>query len=159
MTREEQVTLICKNLEEGIPLAETCRLDGMPARRTVYDWLADDEAFAARFARAREIGFDAIAEQCLEIADDRSQDVKIVGGEDNEREAFNSEFAARSKIRIETRLKLLAKWDPKRYGERQQVEHTGDAFKGATVEDMKRELAALVSDPAVRAVMKDEPDA
>ncbi|HXD37446.1 MAG TPA: hypothetical protein VN624_12375, partial [Rhodanobacter sp.] len=29
------------------------------------------------------------------------------------------------KLRIDTRLKLLAKWDPKRYGDKQQLEHSG----------------------------------
>ena len=26
------------------------------------------------------------------------------------------------------RLKLLAKWDPKRYGDKQEIEHTGNLF-------------------------------
>lgn len=29
------------------------------------------------------------------------------------------------KNRAEQRLKLLAKWSPKRYGDRQQIEHSG----------------------------------
>jgi hypothetical protein len=38
---------------------------------------------------------------------------------------LNAEHVQRSKLRIETRLKLLAKWSPKKYGERVQV--AGDA--------------------------------
>ena len=34
---------------------------------------------------------------------------------------MNAEFVARSRLRVDTRLKLLAKWDPKRYGERSEV--------------------------------------
>jgi hypothetical protein len=38
---------------------------------------------------------------------------------------LNAEHVQRSKLRIETRLKLLAKWNPKKYGERVAV--AGDA--------------------------------
>lgn len=115
---------ICTDLSQGIPLAETCRRLGI-GRTTVYDWRREDEAFAERIARAREVGFDAIADDCLAIADDKSRDVKLVGREGEEYEVCNTEFVQRAKLRIETRLKLLAKWDPKRYGDRQEVEHTG----------------------------------
>jgi hypothetical protein len=32
--------------------------------------------------------------------------------------AGDSEWISRSRLRVETRLKLLAKWDPKRYGDK-----------------------------------------
>ena len=118
---QEKADLICAKLSEGIPLAEICRGEEMPAVRTVSDWKVDRPEFAAAFARAREDGFDAIAAECLRIADDTSGDTKIVGNDDYEREAANTEWIARSKLRVETRLKLLAKWDPKRYGERLAV--------------------------------------
>ena len=37
----------------------------------------------------------------------------------------NTEWISRSKLRVETRLKLLAKWDPKRYGDKITQEHVG----------------------------------
>jgi hypothetical protein len=81
--------------------------------------------FAADIARAREVGFDAIALEALAIADASEHDTKVVGrGEDFEREVPNHEWISRSKLRVETRLKLLAKWDPKRYGDKIQQEHT-----------------------------------
>jgi hypothetical protein len=113
---EKDASEIVARLSKGEPLAVICRDDGLPAYRTVYDWMEANAPFAANIARAREEGFDAIAIECLEIADDKSQDVKIVG--EDEREVCNTEFVQRAKLRIETRLKLLAKWDPKRYGEK-----------------------------------------
>ncbi|WP_152663975.1 terminase small subunit protein [Sphingomonas sp. SRS2] len=113
---------IISGLSEGKPLAEICR-DKDIGRSTVYDWQIADPDLAGRIARAREIGFDAIADACLEIADDSSLDVKIVG--EDEREVCNTEFVQRAKLRIETRLKLLAKWDPKRYGDKIEHEHKG----------------------------------
>ncbi len=126
---------ICEQLGQGIPLAEICRGEGMPAVRTVSDWKEAHKDFAAAFARAREEGFDAIASQCLEIADDARNDfVEKKAAEGDEAAigamAFDSEHVQRSKLRIETRLKLLAKWDPKRYGEKMVVAGDPDAPLG-----------------------------
>lgn len=111
---------ICKRLSKGEPLAVICRDEHMPGLRTVSDWRAVNADFAAAIAGAREDGFDQIAADCLAIADETAHDTII--GESGERP--NTEWITRSKLRIETRLKLLAKWDPKRYGDKMQ--HTGD---------------------------------
>ncbi len=104
---------ICERLAKGEPLAQICKDDNMPAVRTVSDWKTAHAAFSADFARAREEGFDQIAAECLDIADETSNDT--VYGESGAR--ANTEWISRSKLRIETRLKLLARWDPKRYGD------------------------------------------
>lgn len=122
----EVIERIMEGLSNGTPLRELCRQDGMPAWRTVYDWLEADKALAARFAHARDLGFDAIAEEALEIADDGTNDWMARRRQDGTVEdVVNAEHIARSKLRIETRLKLLAKWSPKKYGDKQQLEHTG----------------------------------
>lgn len=125
MFTQEIADRICERIGEGEPLRVICRDEGMPAWRTVYHWIEENEDFKARIARARTRGFDAIAEECLAIADDTDHDTVMVGHDDNLREAANTEWISRSKLRVETRLKLLAKWDPKRYGEKITQEHTG----------------------------------
>lgn len=112
---------ICERLGEGEPLRQICRDERMPHWTTVYDWKATDEAFSLRIAHAREAGFDAIAADCLNIADETTFDT--ISTENGDR--ANTEWISRSKLRIETRLKLLAKWDPKRYGDKVTNEHTG----------------------------------
>ena len=121
-------TKICEQLSEGISLREICRQEGMPPWQTVYSWMERDASLVEAIARAREIGYDALAEECLKIADDGTND--YVEGERGPQ--LNSEHIQRSKLRIETRLKLLAKWSPKRYGERVQV--AGDADNPVKVE-------------------------
>lgn len=117
---------IIEQLSDGVPLRVICRQEGMPAWRTVYDWIAKDEDLAAHIARARELGYDAIAEECLDIADDGSNDyVEKERDDGSTYEALNSEHIQRSKLRIETRLKLLAKWNPKKYGERLDLGNAG----------------------------------
>ena len=109
---------LAHGIAEGVPLQQLCREPGMPAWRTVYDWMDEDEAFGARIARAREAGADAIAAQSLEIVDDepeRGPDGKVDPG-----------WVAHQKLRAEHRLKLLAKWSPKRYGDRIETAVTGN---------------------------------
>ena len=126
-------TRIIEGLCDGVPLRELCRQDGMPNWRTVYDWISADEELAARIAHARDLGFDAIAEDILDIADDGTNDwVERKRKDGSVDTVMDSEHVQRSKLRIETRLKLLAKWAPKKYGDKQQVEvgnKDGEALK------------------------------
>lgn len=111
---------IVERLSEGIPLWEICRDDHMPAWRTIYDWMERDAELSAWIARARELGQDAIAEDCLRIIDQEPTKVISEGGI-----RYDSAFVQWQKNRVEQRLKLLAKWNPKRYGDRVQL--AGDA--------------------------------
>ena len=130
---------ICDRLSKGEPLAVICRDKGMPPVRTVSQWKEDHRDFAADFARARDEGYDAIAAECLGIADDARNDFmeKLVGtggdGEPIKAVQYDAEHVQRSKLRIETRLKLLAKWDPRRYGEKMTAELTGKDGKDLPV--------------------------
>ena len=125
---------MCEQLSEGIPLRQICRQEGFPAWRTVYDWTAKDANLATAIARARDLGYDALAEECLDIADNATNDWmerhdaqgKSVGWQ------VNGDHIQRSKLRIETRLKLLAKFNPKKYGDK--VEVSGDPDKPMTVD-------------------------
>ncbi len=110
----EDAKFICEQLSEGVPLAHICRDENMPAVRTVSDWKVAHPEFAAAFARAREEGFDHIAAECLEIADETENDTVFTEHGDRP----NAEWISRSRLRVETRLKLLAKWDPRRYGDK-----------------------------------------
>lgn len=108
---------ICARLEQGIDLEQICRDEKMPARRTVHDWANGETKsipaeFSAVIARARTIGHDTIASNCRRTAK----------GD----EGFSSGDVQRDKLIIETDLKLLAKWSPKKYGDRIDHEHTGN---------------------------------
>jgi hypothetical protein len=106
---------ICERLSKGEPLAAICRDDAKPHPTTFRRWCEADETLAIAYACAREDGFDAIALEALEIADETSHDTRK--GKDGD-EQPNTEWITRSRLRVDTRLKLLAKWDPKRYGDK-----------------------------------------
>lgn len=90
----------------------------MPGARTVYDWMDNRQDVSAVIARARDVGEDMIALDCLHIADDNGNDRRELPGG---RTVTDSDVVQRAKLRIDTRLKLLAKWNPKRWGERLDV--------------------------------------
>jgi len=128
--RDEMVPAICSRLATGKePMTVICRDLDIPVR-TVNDWRKQDAEIAAQFDEARDMGYDAIAADCLDIADDGSRDYMTTA---DGREVPDHDHISRSKLRIETRLKLLAKWDPKRYGDKQQLEHSGSLSLEALV--------------------------
>ncbi len=103
--RHELVDEICARLTAGEPLAQIHRDSKMPTPSVLWDWCKADQAIEDEIARARESGADAIAVDALDISDNLSGDVQ------------------RDKLRVDTRLRLLAKWNPKRYGESTQLKH------------------------------------
>jgi hypothetical protein len=120
----EIATKIVEQLSEGIPLREICRQEGMPAWRTIYDWMYQDDVagaasvgLSAAIARAREIGQDAIAEEIYREM--------MLEPEREERGRIDPGYVQLIKARADIKLKLLAKWNPKKYGDR--VTMAGDA--------------------------------
>ena len=100
-------------ISEGNTLKDFCRQDGMPNYRTIYDWQDEDEHFATSIAHARVIGHDSIAEECTTLAD--TEPLAVFDEAGNKR--YDPGSISWRKMQIETRLKLLAKWNPKKYGD------------------------------------------
>lgn len=117
---QETVDKICELLSEGVPLREICRMDGMPAWRNIYFWMAKDENLSAHIARAREVGYDQMAEECLHIADNPKWGQEQTMSDDGTTTSIKDMLGHR-KLQIETRLKLLAKWNPKKYGDKLDI--------------------------------------
>ena len=117
----EVVERILDGLSKGRTLTSICDDENMPHVQAFYDWKEKDEELSIRFARAREKGYDAIADECLRIADFSALDTLI--NEKTGNPCLDSEWVARSRLRVETRLKLLAKWSPKKYGDKIEVDN------------------------------------
>lgn len=127
--RDEIIDWIC----EGKTLREYCRQPGKPSFKLVYLWLekeADGEdSFATRFARARQIQEQVLLEQCFEIAEDGSNDWMERLGKDEQPLGWmlNKEHVQRSKLRIHTRLELLKRMNPARWGDRVAIDSKSEA--------------------------------
>jgi hypothetical protein len=119
---------IVERLCNGEPLRQICRDDHMPSWRSVYNWIKEKEEFASRIAHARDLGYDAIAEDCLSIADNQEEGTKTVT-DHNGTKIETPDMIAHRKLKIETRLKLLSKWNPKKYGDRINTDLTSNGEK------------------------------
>lgn len=113
---EDKANAICEWISQGKTLRQWCR-DNKIHYSTVYLWMHKDPSFAQRFARARDIGADCIADEALEIANSTVEGVSIKKT-DRGIEETREDMLGHRKLQIETRLKLLAKWNPKKYGEK-----------------------------------------
>jgi hypothetical protein len=108
------VELICARLVDGESLREICRDEAMPARSTIFRWLAVHEDFRVNYAHAREMQADAWADEIVAIADDAFGDWMERGG----RHVVNAERIQRSRLRVDARKWLMGKAAPKKYGEK-----------------------------------------
>ena len=126
LCKPEVVAEICERLSAGEPLATMCREQAhLPAWRTVYDWMDADPEIAAAIARAREAGEEVIGADCLRIADTPVEGEERTIKPDGSVEVKRGDMLGHRKLQVDTRLKLLAKWNPRRWGDKIQQEVTG----------------------------------
>lgn len=127
---EELADEIIARLSSGETLHAICRSDDrFPAPSAISDnWCDSIPRWRERYARARNLGLDYIAEDALRIADDLTEDP-------------NSR-----RIRVDTRKWLLSKLRPDKYGDRVAIEHS----VGESIADiLRKRRAAIVSDAQV----------
>jgi transposase-like protein len=111
---------ILDQLSDGRALAEVCRDPGMPSHPTVRQWEKDNrEGFGPRYRTARQIGYDTMADEILEIADDSRRDWTARRKPDGRIEhVINDENICRARLRINARRWRLSKALPRQYGKR-----------------------------------------
>jgi hypothetical protein len=107
-----------------------------------------NEELSAAIARAREVGYDKMAEEVLEIADNvKWGQVQIM--DDKGTTIRTEDMLGHRKLQIETRLKLLAKWNPKKYGDRTVL--AGDAQMPVVVQsEATEELKEILKNLELR---------
>ena len=96
---------ICGLLAEGNTLSSICREQpDLPSERTIRRWALEPEhPFSPQYARAREIGYHKMADDLLDIADNKETEPGQV---------------ARDRLRTDKRQWLLSKALPKVYGDK-----------------------------------------
>lgn len=131
----QAVETILAAVSEGTPLAQIVRELGI-GLTTWYDWTYADAALAERFARARETGEEVIAADILRIIDEPPPSTQSG--------ATDSGHVQWAKNRAELRLKLLAKWNPKKWGDKVAI--GGAADLPAVKQETALDVSALPSD-------------
>jgi len=99
----EHIEAACTMMSEGKSLRAACKELGINESSVRYHLNKDGDAFT-HSARARELGCDALADECLEIADDKTID------------------PADKRIMVDTRIRLIGKWS-QRYSDKLMVQN------------------------------------
>ena len=113
-------------------MAAICRMDGMPSYVTVWNWEQSDPEFLNLSLSARERGTHYMADDCLRISDDLDLDPR------------------HKHIMVDTRLRLIGKWNRKIYGDKQTTELVGpngsDLFKALDDDALEAKIAAAIAE-------------
>lgn len=122
---EEVGEFICETIAVNPkPLWDLCREHELfPADPcTINRWRWKHPEFGEKFNKAKEFQAQILAEEIIEISDDKSQDwIENKKGQ----MVFNVEHVKRSQLRIDARKYVAGKLARRHYGERMAIEHTG----------------------------------
>ena len=133
---QELAQTILSRLESGEGLKKICQAPGMPDAATVRGWALDDrEGFYLPYTRSRQVGFENMAEEIIEISD------RDPGSTDNG--GTDSGAVQWQRLRVDTRKWLLAKVLPKIYGDNKHVEVSGTLKHDGNKEELIAELRTL----------------
>lgn len=127
---------ICEALSQGKSLRKAAEAEDM-SHATVLLWVKENQAFSDQYARAREIGYQLLADELVEIADDGSNDSYV---DDDGKVRTDAEVVARSRLRLDTRKWLLSKMLPKIYGDKVQTELTGANGGPVQITEVRRTI-------------------
>lgn len=143
----QKAVKICELIANGKTIKQISMMDGMPHPSNVYRWLAKHEEFREMYARAKEQQIEVLVDEMIAIADDCRRDVEVRTDKNgNEYEVTNNEVVQRAKLMIDTRKWLAAKLMPRKYGDRQTIEHEGNITIDAVLQ-RGRERAAKREKP------------
>ncbi len=99
-------TEILARLSKGESLRRICADPHLPNMDTFLDWCAAKPDLSEQYARARARQADYYAEQIVEIAD-------------------HAEDANLARLQIDARKWVAARLLPKKWGDKQEIEHSG----------------------------------
>ena len=107
---------IVERLSNGEPLKKMCKDEHMPHYTTVLKWQRVHPEFNDLTARAKAEGTHALADECIDIADDKTIDPQ------------------HKRFMIDTRIRLIGKWNSKAYGEKVEMATTGQIAVSHTLD-------------------------
>lgn len=132
--KHEAMVRICARIAEGESLRRVCDgKNGLPAWRTILEWVAADPALAQQYALACDARADAMAEQILDIADAASG---------------TPEQVQAARLAVDARKWILARMAPRRYGDRVSAEVSGPGggpVRLALADDLTDEQLAAIA--------------
>ena len=104
---------ICELIAQGHSLNKLSQRDDIPSSAAIYNWLARYPEFVEKYAHARGVQAEVMAQEIQDLADDC----------DLERNAIN-----KARLQVDSRKWLMSKLYPNKYGDssKQQIEVSGE---------------------------------
>lgn len=119
---QEKADYICREIANRRTLKSIMLETGIPTRYWLTKWMAQQPEFEKQYNAAREMFAEALMDEILEICDDESRDTRIAEDKlGRERPTSNQAPINRDRLRVISRQWLIAKINPKKYGELLQV--------------------------------------
>jgi hypothetical protein len=114
---------ICDMIADGYTLRQIQKTEGMPTKTQILRWALDTRKpeFCDLYAKAMQVRLDRMAQEIVDICDDCTNDWMEREG----KTLVNNEAVNRARLRVDTRKWLLSKLAPQKYGDKQQIEHSG----------------------------------
>lgn len=105
----EIAQMVCDAIEESSKgLQRICKAEqAFPSSREFHRWLEESEELSQRYARAKNRQADLLADQVVEIADDKERDPNC------------------RRISIDARKWTAGKLKPEKYGDKIELDHKG----------------------------------
>lgn len=98
---------ICEQIAGGKSLREICKASTMPNRRTFMRWIDGNEKLTAQYSDALNMRAEHFFDEIIDIADGKADPQK-------------------TRVQIHARMWVLARMNPKKYGDKFTSELTGE---------------------------------
>lgn len=124
---DELAEEICFRLANRESLNSICKDDHMPVDQTVCNWAINDvNGFRDRYTAARDVALDKMADEVIEIADNMTF-VEETSESKEGTSVSRREHYQHRRLQFDARRWYLSKLAPKRYGDKLDLVHQGDA--------------------------------
>lgn len=125
-SKKEKTKIInaaCERVSNGEAIRNVLKDDNMPGTEAFFNWIKEDESKSKQYACACALRADAIFDEMLDIADAYEKDVSK---DKDGIEQVNYNIINRDRLRNDTRKFIVARLNPKKYGDTTRHKHSGD---------------------------------
>ncbi len=143
--------MICERIANGESLRSICDDEDMPNKSTVFRWLRSDAEFSDQYARAREAQADALFDEMLDISNTPVIGEKTKTDKDGKVEVSTGDMIEHRRLQIETRKWMAGKLKPKKYGDKLDLNVSGN-LETVSEDQLNARISQLLGKAGANAV-------
>lgn len=154
---QELALRICNRISLGETVTRICQDEGMPTECSIYDWVRKDkEGFKTIYTEARQLFWERLADEIIDISDDSSNDERTIMRRGQEITLPDHDHINRSRLRVDTRKFILAKRLPKQFGDNIDQDDKQQAL-AANILDLIKLVTQVARQPVQAHVIEVSP--